>query len=175
MSIAVTDFVQCAVDDCDRNAVTRGWCHKHYQRWRKHGDPTIVARPPRRGCDVEDCDRVHYGHGLCSMHHRRWREHGSVELPERTTVSGAAAADLVGVTYRKLDYWLTSYELIGPTVVGTGTGNVREIERSDLPVLHVFAQLVGLGFRPEVAASMSHQLRQRVSAVLRPLLAEAQS
>lgn len=38
--------VECAVQGCDRNAVTRGWCGKHYQRWREYGDPEA---PMRRG------------------------------------------------------------------------------------------------------------------------------
>lgn len=29
----------CSINDCDGRAVTRGWCHKHYQRWYKTGDP----------------------------------------------------------------------------------------------------------------------------------------
>jgi HNH endonuclease len=33
----------CAVNDCPRVASKRGWCTKHYQRWRKTGD----AESPR--------------------------------------------------------------------------------------------------------------------------------
>lgn len=30
----------CTIPDCDaRAAAPRGWCWKHYERWRKHGDP----------------------------------------------------------------------------------------------------------------------------------------
>lgn len=30
----------CIVDDCDREATgARGWCKRHYCRWRRHGDP----------------------------------------------------------------------------------------------------------------------------------------
>lgn len=34
----------CAITDCDGEATHRGWCNKHYTRWRRHGDP---ERPPR--------------------------------------------------------------------------------------------------------------------------------
>ena len=33
---------QCTVDQCPNKALRRGYCPKHYQRWRRHGDPNIV-------------------------------------------------------------------------------------------------------------------------------------
>lgn len=27
----------CSVEGCERKAITRGWCDKHYRRWRKRG------------------------------------------------------------------------------------------------------------------------------------------
>lgn len=42
----VSDFPPCAVEDCDRPGTrARGWCSKHWQRWRKHGDPERLVRP----------------------------------------------------------------------------------------------------------------------------------
>lgn len=35
----------CAATSCDRDAKTKGYCHKHYQRYLKHGDPDITFRP----------------------------------------------------------------------------------------------------------------------------------
>lgn len=32
----------CAVDDCERGIFSRDWCQKHYTRWLRHGDPTIL-------------------------------------------------------------------------------------------------------------------------------------
>lgn len=47
----------CSIPECDRtNVIARGWCTKHYDRWRRHGDPTGggPARPPvRTGNPVE--------------------------------------------------------------------------------------------------------------------------
>lgn len=38
----------CSVANCDRKALARGWCGKHYQRWRTHGNPlvTLASNPP---------------------------------------------------------------------------------------------------------------------------------
>jgi len=30
----------CSIDECDKPAKSYGWCNSHYERWRKHGDPT---------------------------------------------------------------------------------------------------------------------------------------
>jgi len=35
----------CAVEGCEGQHKARGYCHKHYQRWRKHGDPHIKSKP----------------------------------------------------------------------------------------------------------------------------------
>ena len=34
---------------CDKPVVSRGWCHMHYVRWRRHGDPNV--RYPLRTAD----------------------------------------------------------------------------------------------------------------------------
>lgn len=32
----------CKHQTCDRKHYSRGWCSMHYNRWRKHGDPSAV-------------------------------------------------------------------------------------------------------------------------------------
>lgn len=34
----------CSIDSCEGTHFARGWCHKHYVRWRKHGDPLYSMR-----------------------------------------------------------------------------------------------------------------------------------
>ena len=36
----------CSVAGCCAPFKARGWCDKHYRRWREHGDPLTVHRAP---------------------------------------------------------------------------------------------------------------------------------
>ena len=41
-------MTSCSVDGCERTGrLRRGMCSKHYERWRVHGNPTVV-RPTGR-------------------------------------------------------------------------------------------------------------------------------
>lgn len=37
----------CAVEGCDRRAVKKGYCERHYRRWAKHGDPLVSVQTKR--------------------------------------------------------------------------------------------------------------------------------
>lgn len=82
---------QCSVDGCSRQAVTRGWCHGHFQRWWRGGD-VRPDRPLRRqvnfACSVDGCDRDAVARQLCRTHYRRLLSSGSVE-PDRPVRSVA--------------------------------------------------------------------------------------
>ena len=37
----------CSLERCRRKAIARGWCTKHYQRWKSTGDPVAVKNPAK--------------------------------------------------------------------------------------------------------------------------------
>lgn len=39
--------MNCSVADCARKAEARGWCKKHWRRWRTNGDPLKVRERPK--------------------------------------------------------------------------------------------------------------------------------
>ena len=66
----------CAVDDCTfTGSLQRGWCRKHYDRWRLNGDP-LVLRRVRHACSVEGCDGLSQARDLCRKHYDRWYRYG---------------------------------------------------------------------------------------------------
>jgi hypothetical protein len=75
---------ECAVDGCTNWRFGSEWCNKHYQRWKKYGDPLgSFVRPPRGLCCVEGCDRLQRCKGMCIMHYRRVRSTGSTTRQPR--------------------------------------------------------------------------------------------
>ncbi len=67
---------ECSILGCTDPAVGRGWCGRHYARWRKRGT-TDLPEPHRAGtCAVSGCDEVNDSHGMCGLHAQRWRKHG---------------------------------------------------------------------------------------------------
>ena len=50
---------ECKIDGCSNKVRARGWCHNHYQRWLRNGDPTasgwsvMRTRKPRTKATTE--------------------------------------------------------------------------------------------------------------------------
>ena len=70
------------MDGCENIATgARGWCPKHYRRWKVYGDPNYVRL--KRLCSVEDCGRLAKARGWCRYHYDSWRGTGD---PLKTTL-----------------------------------------------------------------------------------------
>jgi hypothetical protein len=74
----------CSVDGCGNLALARGWCNKHWQRWRKHGSPDYAPiEPLPKECTVAGCERKPHTRwkqeAVCNMHWQRLYRHGSAE------------------------------------------------------------------------------------------------
>ena len=77
--------MSCAVEGCDRPKRARGWCTKHWQRWRRNGHPTAaVERKPRSDTAGHGTRRMYDDHGCrcnacawaASVYYYQWKENG---------------------------------------------------------------------------------------------------
>jgi len=68
----------CSVDGCGRIILCKGFCSKHYYRYKTHGDPLKVKKVHSDSgiCKVEGCNKKHDSKGYCSVHYQRWKKYG---------------------------------------------------------------------------------------------------
>lgn len=68
----------CSIEECDNKHYSRGYCRKHYERLRRHGNPywTEKKREVFEKCQSKDCDRAHFAKGFCVKHYTRLRKNG---------------------------------------------------------------------------------------------------
>ena len=70
-------MTRCSIAGCPLAVRRRGMCGKHYQRWRRHGDPHVrkASGPGVRGLSPERQHQVRHAAGVKGMSVRwlRWR------------------------------------------------------------------------------------------------------
>ena len=78
------------------------------------------------------------------------------------TFSGKSAADIVGITYRQLDYWART-NLIRPTAAdATGSGSRRQYTYKDLLELKVVKRLLDSGIKLTSVRDVFAYMREHV-------------
>lgn len=80
----------CSIEGCEGKMYGRGWCRRHYDKWRNHGDPLAGwnwddSKIQATECSVETCSKKPLAKGLCEAHYALNRRTGSTE---RTNVRG---------------------------------------------------------------------------------------
>jgi hypothetical protein len=84
----------CSVDGCDDPSETRGWCEKHYQRWRIHGDPTtFLYSEIVTSCSQPGCDRRIAKAGVCWKHYRHFKAMFMAEQEGKCAICGVHEDD----------------------------------------------------------------------------------
>lgn len=79
----------CSIEGCESPRCARGWCNKHYRRWKNTGSTEL----PIRICEVPDCGALHSARGWCHKHYYRWKNTGSVDLRERPKACEVAGCE----------------------------------------------------------------------------------
>ena len=79
-----------------------------------------------------------------------------------TSFSGKKAAEIVGITYRQLDYWART-DLIRPSLSdASGSGSRRLYAYADLLELRIIKQLLDAGLKLESVRDVFAELRRLV-------------
>ena len=81
----VKSWLTCKVDGCERTNQTAGYCWKHYHRFRKYGDPSIVRKNGRKQtniglCKAPGCTSKSSKAGYCNNHYMRVYRYGDVDI-----------------------------------------------------------------------------------------------
>lgn len=81
---------------------------------------------------------------------------------DRSTFSGTQAADIVGISYRQLDYWART-DLVRPSVLDAkGSGSRRHYSYRNLLELRMVKSLLDAGIRLESVREVFDYLRHHV-------------
>ncbi len=84
--------------------------------------------------------------------------------PDEAGFSGTRTANIVGITYRQLDYWART-DLIRPSLSDAhGSGSRRRYSYNDLVELKTIKKLLDAGIKLEQVRKVFDYLRQHVSA-----------
>ncbi len=82
---------------------------------------------------------------------------------EQVGFSGTKAAQIVGITYRQLDYWART-DLVRPSLVdAAGSGSRRRYSYRDLLELKVIKKLLDAGVRLESVRNVFDYVRNQVN------------
>jgi len=85
-------------------------------------------------------------------------------LGSARTYSGTQAAEIVGISYRQLDYWART-DLVRPSATdAAGSGSRREYVYRDLLELKVIKNLLDAGIKLESVREVFNYLRRHVTS-----------
>ena len=67
---------ECSIDDCNGVFIAKGYCYKHYRRFKNHGSPhvNLIKINP---CKVDGCEIRRARQGYCSQHYGYFARYGT--------------------------------------------------------------------------------------------------
>ncbi len=54
----------CRAEGCDKEVRAKGYCDRHYRKWRKG----LMGKPRHRSCNEKGCGKAPGRQGLCADH-----------------------------------------------------------------------------------------------------------
>lgn len=97
----------CSAKNCFKTTQAKGYCDKHYRRFKKYGDAEKIYKFIPKKCGHQGCDRQSKSKGYCDKHYRRFIKTGTTQLVKeikRCSVDGCTekhlAKDLCYIHYQ---------------------------------------------------------------------------
>lgn len=101
----------CKIDGCDTKHYGLGYCPKHYQRFKKFGDPDINLAPTGyEKCLVSNCTSKPTSLNYCPMHYSRFIRHGNPNIVNRIRNQSICSIIDCSRKYRSLGFCNKHYE-----------------------------------------------------------------
>lgn len=63
----------CKVPGCTDGYYAKGYCQKHYRKWKNYGDALHESTVKDKGCLTEGCTGLHYAKGYCYNCYMKFR------------------------------------------------------------------------------------------------------
>jgi len=61
----------CSIEGCHEKHKGHGFCNKHYQRYKLHGNPIKLST--KKSCSIIDCKNKYLAKGFCNKHYLRYK------------------------------------------------------------------------------------------------------
>ena len=68
---------KCSIRKCNNELHTKGYCVKHYMRWRRHGNPLTIIIKRETVCSVRGCKDIARSLDYCPKHYARFHKWGN--------------------------------------------------------------------------------------------------
>ena len=75
----------CKADSCEKDVRAKGYCDRHYRKWRKG----LMGKPRHRSCNEKDCGKAPHRRGLCEEHYLK---HFAKKAAEPAAEAGSGEA-----------------------------------------------------------------------------------
>jgi|2_EtaG_2_1085320.scaffolds.fasta_scaffold04499_6 hypothetical protein len=104
----------CRIKGCNNKYLAQGYCKKHYQRVRKHGNPFYEYKKEIKKCKVNDCTSTYYDNyrasGYCKKHYQRIKRHGNPNINKRVDRDSICTVEECNNKHRAKGYCSKHYE-----------------------------------------------------------------
>ena len=78
----------CKADKCEKDVRAKGYCDRHYRKWRKG----LMGKPRHRSCNEKGCGKAPVRRGLCADHFAKQHSKKEAGAPAGESAAAEPAA-----------------------------------------------------------------------------------